>query len=69
MPEEKKADEVALGAPERSRKRRRMANEAAKDTDKGWGFVIIQVKNFHLFDQRIGRKNCKSSNDDLGPFQ
>ena len=37
--------------------------------NKGWGFVIIQVKFFHLFDQRIERKNYKSSNDDLGPFR
>ena len=44
---EKEMDEVALRAPER-RKRGWMAKEAAKDADKGWWFVIMQEKNFHL---------------------
>ena len=36
-----------------------MAKEAAKDVDKGWWFVIRQVKIFPLLDQNLfWRKNA-----------
>ena len=51
-PEEKEADEVALG-PRKGEEGGWMAKEAAKDADKGWWFVIMQVKIFTLLDQNL----------------
>ena len=48
----KETDEVAL----RRRKGEKggwMAKEAAKDADKGWWFVIMQMKIFTLLDQNL----------------
>ena len=58
-PEEKETDEVTLGAPKRRRNVGMDGKEAAKDADKGWWFVIVQVKIFTWFDQSLfGRKNA-----------
>ena len=65
-PEEKETDEVAL----RRRKGEKggwMTKEAAKDADKGWWFVIMQVKIFHFArSEPVREKNASHDHQRLG---
>ena len=46
-PEEKETDEVALRRG-KGEKEDRWQMKVAKDADKGWWFVVMQVKKFHF---------------------
>jgi hypothetical protein len=44
--------------------------ETAKDADKGWWFVTMQVKIFTLLDQNLfGRRMQARSSTAWGPFR